>query len=59
VPLSTSATVIALPLPGENTRPVSSGVFCAAGTAFTGASFTGSTLTVTVAVSVTPPEVTV
>ena len=29
------------------------------GTVFTGASFTGVTLSVTVAVSVTPPEVTV
>ena len=40
-------------------RPVSSGVLCGPGTVFTGTSFTGVTFTVTVAVSVTPPEVTV
>ncbi|TNC13052.1 hypothetical protein FF100_15220 [Methylobacterium terricola] len=59
VPLSTSATVRALPPAVEKTRAVSSAVTCAPGTVTTGASFTGVTVTVTVAVSVTPPALTV
>ncbi|RJG47394.1 hypothetical protein D3Y55_22780 [Mesorhizobium sp. DCY119] len=59
VPPSTSLTVIGLPADGVKTIVVSSAVVCAVGTVLTGASFTGLTVTVTVAVSVTPPEVTV
>ncbi|GJD54047.1 hypothetical protein OPKNFCMD_6827 [Methylobacterium crusticola] len=58
-PLSTSATASALPPAVEKTRAVSSAVTWAPGTATTGASFTGVTITITVAVSVTPPAVTV
>ncbi len=59
VPVSTSATVIRLPFATENTRAVSSVVVCAPGTVLAGASLTGDTVRLTVAVSVTPPEVTV
>jgi hypothetical protein len=58
-PLSMSATVRALPLADENTSPVSSVVDWAPGAVLTGASFTALTVTLTLAVSVTPPEVTV
>ncbi len=54
VPPSTSLT-----LTPEIASVVSSAVVWAPGTVLTGASLTGVTLTVTVAVSVTPPEVTV
>ena len=57
--LSTSATVIALPFAVLNTTFVSSAAVWPPGTVFTGASFTATTVTVTVAVSVTPPDVTV
>ena len=57
--LSASATAIALPLPALKTMLASSLVVWAPGTALTGASLTAATLIVTVAVSVTPPEVTV
>ena len=40
-------------------RDTSSLVLCAPGKVWVGASFTGTTVTLTVAVSVTPPEVTV
>ncbi len=52
VPVSTSVTDRALPLPAENTSGVSSFVVCAAGTVLTGTSFTAVTLMVTVSVSV-------
>ena len=48
VAASTSATLMRLPLAAENTRAVSSLVVCAAGTVFTGASFTAVTVTVAV-----------
>ena len=51
---STSAT-----LTPEIGKAVSSAVVCEPGTVFTGASFTGVTPMFTVAVSVTPPDVTV
>ena len=57
--LSTSTTVMALPFAALNMRLVSSALDCAPGTVLTGASLTAATLTVTVAVSVTPPDVTV
>ena len=57
--LSTSVTVIALPLAELKVMPVSSFVVCAPGTAFSGASLRAATLIVTTAVSVTPPDVTV
>ncbi len=50
VPPSTSATVIALPLAVENTLATSSLVACATGTVLTGASLTGMTLIVAIAV---------
>ena len=56
---SMSVTVIALPLAVENTTVVSSLVVWPPGTAATTASLTGVTVTVTLAVSVTPPDVTV
>ncbi len=59
VPLSISATEIAFPAPAEKTIVPSSAIVCGPGTVLTGASLTGVTLTVTVAVSVTPPDVTV
>jgi len=57
--LSTSAMVIALPLAALNTRLASSFVDWSPGTVLTGASLTAATVTVTVAVSCTPPDVTV
>ncbi len=59
VPVSTSATVMRLELAAEKTRAVSSVVVCAPGTVLVGASLTGEMVRLTVAVSVTPPEVTV
>ena len=56
---SMSATVKAVPLATLNTRVPSSAIVCAPGAVETGASFTALTVTLTVAVSVTPPEVTV
>jgi hypothetical protein len=43
-PASTSATLIALPPPLENTRPVSSLMACVVGTVFTGWSLTAVTV---------------
>ena len=59
LPPSTSATVMALPVVLPNTRPLSSAVVWVRGAVCVGALLTGVTVTVTVAVSVTPPEVTV
>ena len=58
-PLSISAMMIWLPLAPENVIAISSVPFCASGSTWVGASLTGSTVTVTEVVSVTPPDVTV
>ena len=57
VVLSTSLMLIALPLPIEKTRLVSSLVDWAEGTVLTGASFTALMVTLTVLVSVKLPSV--
>jgi len=49
--MSTSEIEIALPLPAENTRSVSSLTACGPGTVFTGASLTALTVIATVSVS--------
>ena len=68
VPLVTLSVTVRLPpsrsatesaLPPVKASVVSSAVVTAAGATLVGGSLTGVTLTVTVAVSVTPPEVTV
>ena len=65
VPLVTVSVVVSDPpsTSATDTPAIDSGVssttVCAPGTVFTGASFTALTVTVTVAVSVTPPDVTV
>ena len=56
---SMSATVTALPLVALKTSAVSSAVVWLGGVVCVAASLTGLTVTVTVAVSVTPPDVTV
>ena len=57
--LSASATLSALPVPLPNTSAVSSLTACPAGTMLTGAAFTAAIVTLTVALSVTPPALTV
>ena len=59
VPPSTSATVNALPFAPLKISGLSSAAACAPGVVLTGASFTALIVTLTVAVSVTPPEATV
>ena len=54
-PLSTSATEIVLPLAGLKTTVLSSATTWVGGTVFTGASFTGFTVIVSVSVSDSPP----
>ena len=56
---STSTTPTLNTLATVNASVVSSASVALAGAVFTGASFTGVTVTVTVAVSIAPPEVTV
>ena len=56
--LSASATTMALPFAELKVMLLSSFAVCNPGTELTGASLTAATLTVTVAVSVTPPDVT-
>ena len=57
---STSLTLMALPLAAENTCGVSSGVVCAGGTVFTGASGVAVTVKPSVEVSMPPrPSLTV
>jgi hypothetical protein len=67
VPLVTASVTVTVPVPASTSltlRPVmaraeSSVVVCGPGTVLTGASLTGLTVTVTLAVSVVPPELTV
>jgi len=57
LPASTSLIEIALPVAVLNVSVPSSFIVCAAGTLFTGASFTGLTVIATVSVSLSgPPE---